>query len=327
MEQVKALNALEPFLALSRSASSARAAADLVVRATSAPNTFLFTELLQTPQIQALATSPEYAPYLTALQIFSYGTYASYVETAGLPPLTDAQALKLRQLSLLTLAKDTDKSQSSTPALGYATLVDRLGLSSPLELEEIVISAIYAGLINAQLDPKNEMVQINKVAPLRDVAPAGAIGGLLESLQAWAGRCEVTLQSLEAQMSGLRSDADRRAAEAASWTQKLDKLVEDENRGQQGAPVPGGQDQIAGAKNALLTVGAGSNIFAGLGAGARSAAAAASPSLVKTQHRYNKRGSGHMEASREGDVDEEAMDVDDDDEVSDGKKRASRRKL
>jgi COP9 signalosome complex subunit 7 len=60
MEQTKALNALEPFLALSKSATSPRAASDLIVQATSAPNTYVFAELLQTPNIQNLRSSEEY---------------------------------------------------------------------------------------------------------------------------------------------------------------------------------------------------------------------------------------------------------------------------
>lgn len=78
MEQTKALNALEPFLALSKSATSPRAASDLVVQATSAPNTYVFAELLQTPNIQNLRSSPDHAPYLTLLEIFAWGTWADY---------------------------------------------------------------------------------------------------------------------------------------------------------------------------------------------------------------------------------------------------------
>jgi len=72
MEQTRALNALEPFLALSKSANSPRAAADLVTQATSAPHTYVFAELLQTPNIEALRQSSEYAPYLILLEIFSW---------------------------------------------------------------------------------------------------------------------------------------------------------------------------------------------------------------------------------------------------------------
>ncbi|KAK4238101.1 hypothetical protein C8A03DRAFT_33898 [Achaetomium macrosporum] len=242
MEQTKALNALEPFLALSKSATSPRAAADLITRATSAPNTFIFTELLQTPQVQALASSDEFAPYLTLLEIFSHGTYASYTSTPGLPDLNDAQRLKLRQLSLLTLAKKgSDSNDADSPPLSYASLQKALDLPSRQALEELVISAIYAGLLKAQLNPKASLVQINSVSPLRDVAPT-AISSLLSSLQAWAGRCEATLKSLSCQMTQLRADADRRAAKAAARAEETRKLMENEQKGGQ---VPSSKSSIA----------------------------------------------------------------------------------
>lgn len=222
--------AIQPFLALSKSATSPRAAADLIVRATSAPNTYIFTELLQTPQIQALASSDEFAPHLALLQVFCHGTYSSYTATPGLPALTDAQQLKLRQLSLLTLAKKESTTGAGSPALDYASLQAALDLPTRQALEELVISAIYAGLLNAQLNPKASLVQINSVAPLRDVAPT-AIGGLLSSLQSWAGRCESTLQSLSCQMTQLRADADRRAAKAAARREETKQLVESEKGG------------------------------------------------------------------------------------------------
>ena len=78
MEQTRALNALEPFIALSKSANSPRAAANLITQATSAPNTYVFAELLQTSNIQALRTSAEYAPYLSLLEIFAWGTLEDY---------------------------------------------------------------------------------------------------------------------------------------------------------------------------------------------------------------------------------------------------------
>jgi COP9 signalosome complex subunit 7 len=157
MEQTKALNALEvripsppislqlttppqPFLALTKSASSPRAAADLVQRATSAPNTYIFAELLSSPQIQSLSSSPDHSSFLTLLQVFSYGTYSTYTSTPGLPPLNAAQTLKLRQLSFLTLAKKPRD-------LSYGALIKELGLEGPRELEEVIISAIYAGLV------------------------------------------------------------------------------------------------------------------------------------------------------------------------------------
>lgn len=77
--QQKALNALESFIVLSKSATSPRAATDLITQATSAPNTYVFAELLQTPNIQNLRTAaPEHACYVTLLEIFAWGTWSDY---------------------------------------------------------------------------------------------------------------------------------------------------------------------------------------------------------------------------------------------------------
>ncbi|KAH7153215.1 hypothetical protein EDB81DRAFT_687262 [Dactylonectria macrodidyma] len=219
MEQTKALNALEPFLALSKTANSPRAAADLVTRATSAPNTYLFAELLDTPAIQSLASSPESAPHLTLLQIFSHGTYATYRDTPNLPPLAEAQALKLRQLSLLSLARDRQN-------LSYDKLQTALNLPNVRDLEALVISAVYAGLLHATLDPARAAVQVSSVAPLRDLPP-GAIPDMTSALKTWAERCTSTLEDLETQMKEIRTAAVVRHRDQRAADEKLQQLMAD----------------------------------------------------------------------------------------------------
>ncbi|OAA69599.1 COP9 signalosome subunit 7 (CsnG) [Cordyceps fumosorosea ARSEF 2679] len=159
MEQTKALNALEPFIALSKTATSPRAAADLIERATSAPNTYVFAELLRAPALRALAASHPEAlrPHLALLRAFSHGDYATYVATPSLPPLGDAQRLKLRQLSLLSLAASGRRED-----LTYARLRARLGLASAAELETLVATAIDAGLVDAKLDPARQRVRVTR---------------------------------------------------------------------------------------------------------------------------------------------------------------------
>ena len=81
--QARALSALQPFihLAITTSSPTPRFLADLIARATSAPGTYIFTELLQLPAIQSLRsaeTPPEFQAYLTLLEIFSYGTFDEY---------------------------------------------------------------------------------------------------------------------------------------------------------------------------------------------------------------------------------------------------------
>lgn len=84
MEQTRAINALAPFLALSKSATSARAAADLVTQATSAAHTYVFGELLQTQNMQNLRNDAQYRNYYTLLELFAWGTWAEYQGTTTL---------------------------------------------------------------------------------------------------------------------------------------------------------------------------------------------------------------------------------------------------
>ncbi|KAK2606409.1 hypothetical protein QQS21_003228 [Conoideocrella luteorostrata] len=260
MEQIKALNALEvrptfpdvfvhhinadpnprklnghivqPFLALSKSATHPKAAADLITQATSAPNTYVFAELLQRPQIQALAENAQFASHLRLLQIFSYDTYQSYCdESPSLPDLNDAQTLKLRQLSLLTLARDRAN-------LSYNALQKELRLPSARELEDLVITVIYAGLVNATLDPARQAVQVTSTAPLRDLSP-GSIPEMIEALNNWSHRCTSTLGDLEAQIQNIRTTAAARENEKKVADRKLQHLVGESREFERTKELPG----------------------------------------------------------------------------------------
>jgi COP9 signalosome complex subunit 7 len=213
------LKPTQPFLALTKSATSPRAAVDLITRATSAPGTYLFNELLSTPQIQALSTAePSQSAHLTLLKIFSYGTYSDYTSDPTLPSLSPAQALKLRQLSFLTLAKNPSD-------LSYPKLQAALSLQDVRELEDLVISAIYAGLITGTLDPYNQTVCVSSVAPLRDLPP-NTIPSMLSTLSAWSNRCTTTLASLEAQIASIKAEALRRHRDEQEWNAHVEKLLE-----------------------------------------------------------------------------------------------------
>ena len=158
--QPKALAALQPFIieATSTKSPSPRFLKELIIRATSAPGTYIFTELLQTPAIQSLQSADaENRAYLTLLEHFSFGTYQEYQQTPNLPALTPTQTHKLRQLSLLTLASPFLSVQDTkTDLLTYTSLITSLGLSSAHELETLITSAIYAGLLTARLSPTSK---------------------------------------------------------------------------------------------------------------------------------------------------------------------------
>ncbi|CAK7262994.1 hypothetical protein SEPCBS57363_000342 [Sporothrix epigloea] len=254
MAQLKAMDALEPFLVLAMTASSPRQAADLVIRATSYPSTYVFAELLQCPRIQALAhAEPEHAVYLTVLQIFSYGTYADYergtapasatihadssrqsqtqastapapaaANLTPLPTLNEAQSSKLRQLSLVSLA--TDRS-----SLGYDHLIKALQLTDDSQLESLVMAAVYAGLVTGTLDPAHRVVRIGSVAPVRGPAP-DAIPKLHAAIHNWSQRCQTALTELNDQIAGIRRAAAARAEEAERWEAQVQRAVDVERR-------------------------------------------------------------------------------------------------
>ncbi|CAN8100884.1 unnamed protein product [Discula destructiva] len=307
MEQTKALTALEPFLALTKSATSPRAAIDLIRRATKAPGTYIFTELLTSGPIAALATStdPTERAWHTHLSLFSHGLYSTYTSTPNLPALDAAQTLKLRQLSLLTLSRD--KRQ-----LTYRSLLAHLGLASARDLEDVVISAVYAGVLTARLNPARQEVQVSSVAPLRDVPPA-TVPSLVRVLQQWSARCDATLAELEATMAGIRADAAVALERQRDAKALVDAAIEAEEK----------LDGAGGAGSGGGGGGAGGRV--GRAARNRSAAAAAAAAGAGPagQRGAPKRGMVEIDAGEE-DEDDEAMDLDE--EGGEGKQQLARRR-
>jgi COP9 signalosome complex subunit 7 len=165
-----------------------------------------------------LEEAPEQASYLALLKIFSYGTYAEYKTTADLPSLNEQQTQKLRQLSFLTLAKNPSN-------LSYASLLQSLSLETPRELEDLVISAIYAGLVSGTLDPYNQVVNLSSVSPLRDLPP-NSVPSMINTLNEWSSRCVATLADLEKQIAQVKADALKRHREEQDWAAQVEKLVE-----------------------------------------------------------------------------------------------------
>ncbi|MCJ1442897.1 MAG: hypothetical protein MMC23_003394 [Stictis urceolatum] len=211
--QTSALNALAPFLALATAATSPRAASDLISQATSASNTYVFAELLQAPNIQSLRNAePQHGRWLKVLEIFAWGNWAEYQSTPDLPTLNDAQALKLRLLSLLTLAR-------SPSNLTYPALQSAVSLPTSSSLEQLLTTAIYAGLVTAKLNPRQQRVDVASVAPLRDLAP-NSVPQLAGILALWEQRCGDVLAGIEGRIAGVKEAAAERARGEAEWENK-----------------------------------------------------------------------------------------------------------
>ncbi|CBQ73893.1 related to cop9 signalosome complex subunit 7a [Sporisorium reilianum SRZ2] len=222
---------LEPLLLVARSTKPrGAAAANLVQQAISAPGVFFFGELFDVAGVAELATSSDSASssqLQTSYQLlclFAYGTYSDYVhlvQSGTIPELPRDQLQKLRQLTLLSLA-------CQHKALAYSTLYEALGIapSNNRELEDLVIDAIYAGLITGKLNELQARFEVHHVhgrdvphpsilsspalsalPSLASAAGTSQLDAVFASLQSWQATTASLLESLQARMDSTRSSA------------------------------------------------------------------------------------------------------------------------
>ncbi|OKL60234.1 COP9 signalosome complex subunit 7 [Talaromyces atroroseus] len=264
--QSRALEALQPFIHLTTSstASSPRFVANIIANATSNPNTYVFAELLETPAVQALRSSEtpeEFRGYLKLLEIFAWGTWQEYQETAGLPALNNEQALKLRLLSLLTLS-------STLRPLTYQGLMQALSITSAAELESLVTTAIYSSLIVARLSPATNppTVNVTAVAPLRDVR-AQTVSAMISILSEWEDRCGDIINGIEAEIAKIKDQTVKNAIMDRQRTAALEKAIADwdgeSNENTTGAAGLRGKNVKHGVRQAKAGFRPGSSSAAG----------------------------------------------------------------
>ncbi|KAK2739927.1 hypothetical protein FQN55_009101 [Onygenales sp. PD_40] len=295
----RALEALQPYVHLAKTSSTStpRYIKDLINRATAAPNTFVFAELLETPAVQALRspdTPDEYRAYFFLLEIFAWGTWEEYqcehihdptpaltspafytinqyqvhINTANptpitpatpnLPALNDQQSEKLRLLSLLTL------STTHNP-LTYAIAMKSLSLANHAALESLVTKAIYSSLITARISPTTTppIIHVTSTAPLRDIRPQ-TIPTMISILTEWQSRCGGVIGGIEAEIAKIKSDAEKRRAKEKDRAERVELSIkgwngdDDESSGGGGSGGSGaGSGAGAGSKHSLPFPGSG----------------------------------------------------------------------
>ncbi|CAA7267313.1 unnamed protein product [Cyclocybe aegerita] len=166
---------LEPFLLMSKSVKGA-AAAKLIQDATAAPGVFVFSELLELPNIQELGKSEQHRKFLTLLQLFAFKTYQDHLQHKdALPPLNQAQIIKLKYLTIVSLAAERR-------ILPYADLLKALDISNQ----------------------KEEQLEVTYTAG-RDLEP-GKLEQVLAALKGWANTTSAVLTTLDAKINSIAAD-------------------------------------------------------------------------------------------------------------------------
>ncbi|KAI9094527.1 hypothetical protein K1719_026647 [Acacia pycnantha] len=171
------------------SASKGLALSTVVVEATSHPSLFAFSEILAVPNVVELEGT-EHSVYLDVLRLFAYGTWSDYKGNAGrLPQLTPDQILKLKQLTVLTLA-ETNK------VLPYDQLMQELDVTNVRELEDFLINeCMYAGIVRGKLDQLRRCFEVQFAAG-RDLRP-GQLGNMIQTLSNWLSTSDNMLSSIQ----------------------------------------------------------------------------------------------------------------------------------
>ncbi|KAK7295297.1 hypothetical protein RJT34_18203 [Clitoria ternatea] len=180
---------IEQFVKQASSAPNAPALASALVDATSHPSLFAFSEILALPNLQQLEGT-ENAVYLDMLRLFAHGTWSDYKSNADrLPQLIPDQVLKLKQLTVLTLAE-------TYKVLPYDQLMQELDVTNVRELEDFLINeCMYAGIVRGKLDQLRRCFEVQFAAG-RDLRP-GQLGSMIQTLSNWLSTSENLLISIQ----------------------------------------------------------------------------------------------------------------------------------
>lgn len=144
----------------------------------------------------------EYEKYYNTLNLFSFGTFRQFLENKEkIIALTPAMEKKLKHLTILTLA-----NQRKT--LPYDELMVELDLKNVRHLEDLIIEAIYAELINGKLDQKNRQLEVD-YAVARDIQTEN-IQEIVKILTEWLKSCESCSNCLQEQIENANSEKAKR---------------------------------------------------------------------------------------------------------------------
>jgi len=182
---------LQPFLLLAKK-SKGKASAAVILQALSAPNVYVFGELLEIAGVQQLAETED-KKTLDLLKIFAYGTYQEYrANEKSLLPLSASQTKKLQQLTIVSLA-------AHTKVIPYSVLQKELEISNLRELEDLIIDSIYQGVIAGTLDQKKQQIEVEYTIG-RDLKP-DSLNEMSSVLREWNKQAENLLGTIKEKIS------------------------------------------------------------------------------------------------------------------------------
>jgi COP9 signalosome complex subunit 7 len=208
---------LQPFLDMAKPLKDTKSIAGIIRQALSAPNVFVFGELLSLDCVQQLEKGDEEAQqHYELLKIFAYGTYSDYKSRESkLPKLTKQQLTKLKQLTIVALA-------SENRIIPYKTLQEKLEITNVRELEDLVIDCIYQGILIGRLDQQKAQLQVSSAIG-RDLRP-GQIDELLRTLNLWAQQSEILMKTIDEKINWAKNAHESYKKQKQQFEKHIEEL-------------------------------------------------------------------------------------------------------
>jgi len=189
---------------------------NLIKQVLSAPDVYVFGELLTVDSIKSLSKKGgEAQQYFEILEIFAYGKYNDFkVKQNDLPKLTDKQSKKLKQLTIASLASDSH-------VIPYSLLIKELDIVELRELEDLVIDALYKDIVVGKLDHERKVFQVDSAIG-RDLRPED-MDRMIGTLLSWQKQSEALLKNINDSMNS----SQQRRQELQNHKKDFEKKLEE----------------------------------------------------------------------------------------------------
>lgn len=208
------MDKMAQYLLLAKSARG-RALAEIIMKATAEPSVFAFGELWDLPNVQELANG-DFAGYYHLLNIFTYGTLADFKGQSNLPAVSPEQQMKLKQLTMLTLA-------SNEKTLSYNVMMAQIDLPNVRELENFIITqCFYPNILKGKLDQRKSCLLVYSMIG-RDVKFEN-VGALASSLTNWLRSSQGVLSEIESMVSHTATHSETLKKHKEEMEAKLEEV-------------------------------------------------------------------------------------------------------
>ena len=228
---------LMPFVDAAEQSKSSNIATirSIVMKLLSEPNIFCgYDQVKAILQPGIDAGGSEGAKLSQSLDLFSYGTFSDYQkDPSQYLDLTGAQLVKLRQLSALSVVQHActhvlPQRKDGLAMIPYKAFEEALLLNdNPREVEDILVSCLYAGVFRGKLCQESRSLHLSARHPIRprDV-PISQISEMMSQIQKIQSSLQTAKQGLDAKNHQVAGEAQ---AMSAFWSQVEERRKKNES--------------------------------------------------------------------------------------------------